>query len=56
MPFCCRKRDNIYKSYGKEGGRKWTNPTRTVLPNNNKAVQAIALRNGNLVLVFNNNK
>jgi predicted neuraminidase len=45
--------DNIYVSHSTDIGRTWTQPERTVLPNNNSAVQAIKLASGSIAIVFN---
>ncbi|MGW3564766.1 sialidase family protein [Streptomyces sp. NPDC000941] len=51
--FRSRAADRIHASESTDGGRTWTPPTRTVLPNNNSAVQLIRLRGGALALVYN---
>lgn len=48
-----RAADRIHRSVSKDGGRTWSAPERTVLPNNNSAVQLLRLTDGRLVLVFN---
>jgi predicted neuraminidase len=39
----------IFTSESNDDGHVWTRPIRTVLPNNNKAIQAIMLTSGNIV-------
>ncbi|WP_405068210.1 exo-alpha-sialidase [Kribbella sp. NBC_01510] len=51
--FRSRAADRIHRSVSKDGGRTWTAPERTVLPNNNSAIQVLRLTDGRLVLVFN---
>ena len=51
--FRSRKSDFIYRSSSSDGCQ-WTEPTATVLPNNNASVQAFRLQNGHLVIVFDN--
>ena len=46
--------DYIYQSCSYDSGRNWTEPTPTILPNNNSSIQFITLKNGHLALVFNN--
>jgi predicted neuraminidase len=46
--------DYIYQSHSYDYGRTWTEPTPTILPNNNSSIQFITLENGHLALVFNN--
>jgi predicted neuraminidase len=45
----------IYRSESPDGCT-WTPPTETVLPNNNASVQATRLRNGHIVIVFDNSQ
>ncbi len=45
--------DWIYRSTSRDGCT-WTAPTPTQLPNNNSSIQATLLRNGHLVMAFNN--
>ena len=45
--------DQIYQSHSDDGGRTWSAPTATTLPNNNSSIQATRLINGHLALVFN---
>jgi len=51
--FRSRKSDFIYQSSSTDGCQ-WTEPTATVLPNNNASVQAFRLQDGHLVIVFDN--
>jgi predicted neuraminidase len=51
--FRSRYADWIYRSESSDGCR-WTVPTATQLPNNNASVQAVRLKNGHLVMIFNN--
>jgi predicted neuraminidase len=51
--FRSRYADFIYRSNSKNGCA-WSIPVPTRLPNNNSSVQATALRNHSLALVFNN--
>lgn len=52
--FRSRKSDYIYTSRSQDGGRTWSKPVKTNLPNNNSSIQATRLRNGNVAIVFNN--
>jgi predicted neuraminidase len=45
--------DWIYKSESSDGCT-WSNPEATALPNNNASIQAIALKDGHLAMIFNN--
>jgi predicted neuraminidase len=45
--------DHIYQSHSSDGGKTWTAPVPTALPNNNSSIQATRLANGHLALVFN---
>jgi predicted neuraminidase len=51
--FRSRYADWIYKSESNDGC-SWTTPQATTLPNNNASIQAIALKNGHLAMIFNN--
>lgn len=52
--FRSRHADRIYTSTSGDGGRTWTSPERSGLPNNNSSFQLTQLRNGHLALVYNN--
>lgn len=45
---------NVLMSRTRDGGLSWSTPTRLSLPNPNAAIDAIALADGALALVFNN--
>jgi predicted neuraminidase len=45
--------DFIYASRSSDGGRTWSAPTPTELPNNNSSIQAVRLANGHIAMVFN---
>lgn len=51
--FRSRYADWIYASYSQDGC-SWTKPQPTQLPNNNSSIQVTRLRNGHLVMAFNN--
>jgi predicted neuraminidase len=51
--FRSRWADRIYESRSSDGGRTWSKPTPTDLPNNNSSIQATRLRDGRLALAFN---
>jgi predicted neuraminidase len=51
--FRSRAADRIYSSRSSDRGRTWTEPERTVLPNNNASIQAAGLRSGRIAMVFN---
>jgi predicted neuraminidase len=48
-----RYADWIYRATSTDGCR-WTDPVKTVLPNNNASIQATRLRNGDIVMAFDN--
>jgi predicted neuraminidase len=52
--FRSRWADWIYVSQSRDNGRTWLEPVPTTLPNNNSSIQFTRLKNGHLVLVFNN--
>lgn len=45
--------DRVHLSRSADGGRTWTSPEPTELPNNNSSVQMIRLASGRLALVYN---
>lgn len=45
--------DHIYRSRSTDGGETWTPPQPTSLPNNNSSIQATALRDGRIAVVYN---
>ncbi|WP_058186433.1 sialidase family protein [Terracidiphilus gabretensis] len=51
--FRSRYADWIYKSESSDGCT-WTTPQATQLPNNNASIQVTRLKNGRLVMIFNN--
>jgi predicted neuraminidase len=51
--FRSRWADFIYASRCDAGGRNWSAPQPTVLPNNNASIQALVLADGRLALAFN---
>jgi predicted neuraminidase len=51
--FRSRWADNIYRSQSKDC-KHWSAPIKTVLPNNNSSIQFTVLKNGDLVMAFNN--
>jgi predicted neuraminidase len=48
-----RYADAIYASHSSDNGRTWTKPEPTELPNNNSSIQARALSDGSIALVYN---
>jgi predicted neuraminidase len=51
--FRSRFADWVYASHS-ENGCSWTTPRPTQIPNNNSSIQVTGLRNGHLVMAFNN--
>ncbi|MEZ5815549.1 MAG: exo-alpha-sialidase [Hyphomicrobiaceae bacterium] len=54
--FRSRFADAIHISSSSDNGRTWSAPAATDLPNNNSSIQATRLRDGRIVLVFNNSR
>jgi predicted neuraminidase len=52
--FRSRWADRIYRGRSADGGRTWSPPVATELPNNNSSIQATGLADGRIALVFNN--
>jgi len=51
--FRSRWADHVYRSESADGGRSWSAPVPTTLPNNNSSIQVIRLASGRLAMVFN---
>ncbi len=51
--FRSRWADRVYASHSADGGRSWTEPVPTELPNNNSSLQAVRLADGRLAMVYN---
>ncbi len=51
--FRSRWADWVRRSLSTDGGRSWSAPEPTDLPNNNSSIQVTALRDGRLAIVFN---
>lgn len=51
--FRSRFADYIYVAYSDDYGETWTEPEKTVLPNNNSSISAIRLQSGALALIYN---
>jgi predicted neuraminidase len=51
--FRSRAADRIYFAHSIDHGRTWSHPAASALPNNNSSVQMIRLKNGHLVIVYN---
>ena len=45
---------SIYYADSDDDGRTWTNPKPTTLPNNNAGIHAYTLKNGAIIMAFNN--
>ncbi len=45
--------DSIYRSVSSDGGRSWSAPVPTDLPNNNSSIMATRLADGRLAMVYN---
>ena len=51
--FRDRRAEHIYWATSSDEGMSWTEPKKTILPNNNAAIQANVLMNGKIAIVFN---
>ena len=51
--FRRRQADFVYRTESADGGRSWSVPTATDVPNNNSSIAAIALRDGRVALLCN---
>ena len=53
LAFCRSRAGQIYLTRSTDGGRNWTPPAPTSLPNPNSGVDAVGLRDGRALLVYN---
>ncbi len=51
--FRRRQADYIFRSVSEDNGLTWSEPQATDLPNNNSSIQARLLRNGRIVIIYN---
>jgi predicted neuraminidase len=51
--LCRTKRDRIYTAWSNDNGETWTKPEPTGLPNNNSGIDAVTLKDGRQLLVYN---
>lgn len=51
--FRSRLADRIYRAIGCLDGSSWSEPTLTILPNNNSSIQSLRLASGRLAMIFN---
>jgi predicted neuraminidase len=53
MAFCRSRAGKVFITSSTDGGQSWTPPTPTVLPNPNSGVDAVGLKDGRTLLVYN---
>lgn len=54
LQMLCRSRQNlIYQTWSKDNGLNWSKLEKTNLPNPNSGIDAVAMDNGNFILVYN---
>lgn len=49
--FRDRRKENIYMARSYDGGRTWTDPKPTALPNNNSGIHAARLKSNDILIV-----
>ncbi|WP_369814042.1 exo-alpha-sialidase [Frigoribacterium sp. Leaf186] len=54
--FRSRRADAVHESRSTDGGRSWSPPVPTELPNNNSSVQWVPLADGRLAIVYNHRR
>ena len=54
LQFLCRSRQGrIYQAFSKDKGKTWDEPTPSVLPNPNSGIDALTLKDGRFLLIYN---
>jgi predicted neuraminidase len=54
LQLLCRSRQaRIYQSFSKDRGKTWDEPTPTNLPNPNSGIDAVTLKDGRFLLIYN---
>lgn len=51
--LCRSQQRSVIESWSKDNGKTWTAPAKTMLPNNNSGTDAVTLRDGRQLLVYN---
>jgi len=55
LQLLCRSRQKfVYQAWSKDNGRTWTTPAPTELPNPNSGIDAVTLKDGRSIVVYNN--
>ncbi len=56
MQILCRSQDRyVVESWSNDNGNTWSEPTKTTLPNPGSGIDALTLRNGFQVIIYNHN-